>query len=85
MKIFKGFVFASNVFDVHVYLQFSETSERKLNIPYLKKVHPVLRTFSAWTMTEMYIIISKAEKVQSCGKTSIALPSYTVRMHMAYK
>ena len=76
MKTFKGVVFASIVFDV--YFQINDVVK--------ETQYPVVETKSAdlhyehflleqWLNNDWNVIISKAEKVQICGKTSMALPS----------
>ena len=71
IKSFKGVVFASIVFDV--YLQIND-----VNIPYLEKMQTCIKNIFCLN-NDWNVIISKAEKVQICGKRLIALASYTVR------
>ena len=68
MKTFKGVVFASIVFDV--YLQTNDVI-KETQYPVFKNIFCLNNDWN--------VIISKAKKVQICGKTFIALPSYTVR------
>ena len=75
MKTFKGVVFESDVFDV--YLQFNDVIKEN-QYPVFEKMQTCIKNIFCLN-TDGNICISKAEKIQSCGQTLIALPSYTIR------
>ena len=75
MKTFKGVVFASIVFDV--YLQINYVI-KETQYPVFVKVQTCIKNISCLD-NDWNVIISKAETVQICGKTFIALPSYMVK------
>ena len=63
MKAFKGIGFASTEFGL---------------IPVLEKSADLIKNLFCLS-NDWNVFISKAEKVQICGKTFITLPSYMVR------
>ena len=75
MKTFKCVIFALIVFDVC--LQINDVV-KETQYPVFEKSAELHKNIFCLN-NDWNVIISKAEKVQICGKTCIALPSYTVR------